>query len=244
MAFKFKRPPFDYLLGVAIFLLVIGLILLYASGAEAQSMRRDSIKAAVFDMVCIPTAGTDIVTSGRANRAIEQAIGDVCRDFPALIKYDTVTLTSTSDALSLNSDFLDAQGCFRMVGDSLRIPLKRTNYDSLVSIFTRKETALGKPDDIKQPRYFWITGSYINFYPKYSNSYDDNLYLIEYRALASAPVADTSQINIDILYRNELLYATAAKVSYLRKNYGESGQWLALYDRAALKQKQSEAIEK
>jgi hypothetical protein len=215
-------------MGTKILRLLILVPLLLAMTAKAQSPRLDSIRVRAFRSMNFAVTGNALVTPAIANQVINQSIGTVCNDFPAIVKFDTVTVTITTEGAALASDFLAVQKVERIVGDSLRIRL----YDD--SLYTKGP---GDTSGSKQtlntafsPSYYRIAGSTIALSPKYMEptGFTCDL-LIQYQAADRQLTADSMSTAIATNYIDALDWLVLSNLYALRSMYGDAGWWMAKY---------------
>lgn len=100
----------------------------------------------------IPTSDTAQWVS-----ALNSVITDFCVSFDALPKMDTVTMGRDSAAYALNSDFLRPSAVFKIIGDSIRIPMGQIGTDTFY--LQIGDTSKMDQKSITAPKLYFVFGS-------------------------------------------------------------------------------------
>jgi len=195
---------------------ILILVLLLCSPVAAQqyglSDRLDSLRAYVYDGANLSSSGSRAWDSTRVNRVINKKIQKVCAEYDAIGKLDTVTVSTDSTGVGLNSDFLRLKNVFYMSGTDYWIPIKVVpDSDSL-----RGQNPGGKdniadpstPEDIKTCR---VHGDRLLFHPKWTSD-NSGSYLVEYWACDSLLNANASVTQVHQEYRQLIIDLTVQEI--------------------------------
>lgn len=211
--------------------LIILLSLFLAVSAFAEtSPRRDSLVYSACNNLAISTSGTDLLTTTLIAQKVNAGIRQVCVDYPALPKYDTVSIDSSMENGALPSDFDRAYNCFMLFGDTLRVPMIPITADSLRKLKPSLGNNVMKTDDEPGP-YFVIWDTTFSVYPKWRRLSTDSLLLIgvRYFALDTTLTTDSSETLIDSKYLDYVVYYVCASLEAIRGNYGKADYWWKRY---------------
>jgi hypothetical protein len=181
------------------------------------------------------------------NHLINRSILDICNDFPALMKLDTVTASGTVERQGLNADFLRAQGVFRMIDDSLRIPLVRMKSRDTLAIMIKEKQIEDMTMAINNrfsPRYYWTVDTTLCFFPKFYAPGITYKFLIEYYAIAPVVTVDSVAISIKKQFREALIWNVCRKASSLRGNWSDATEYEKLYNSEIIKYREPVGEEK
>lgn len=211
--------------------LLIPLMLVAVSLSAQPSGRLDSLRVRAYVSMNMQVTGTALVTSAVVNRIINQSIGTVCSDFvDALQKYDTVALTGSVEAGSLNTDCLEVLKVWRMLGDSIRVKL----YPESVYTKSPGDTTGSKQNllDASSPAYFRIVGQYISTFPKFMKpgGYVDSL-LVQYQATDRQLRDDSMATAIAGNYIDALDWLILSNLYAYRSMTVDAAYWQGKYDR-------------
>lgn len=179
----------------------------------------DSLQKACYYQLRTDTAGTASMTDDMVEFALKRALARVCREFPALEKIDTVTVSSATEGAVLNSDFLRIRQVFKMIGNT-RIPLDFKPREELFAAGATEKGythALGKPTS---PRYCFTHGQRLLFHPKDAKaSATPDSFLVLYYAMDEGMDTSGATTAIAPEYIDALLYAALAELSAMKKDY-------------------------
>lgn len=207
------------------------MMLLAAPWADAQtSARLDSLRIAVYRDLLLPDTGTSAATTTRLNGIVNRSIRQVCLDFPAIEKSDTVTADSSSESFSLNSDCDRVRAVFRVVGDTVRVPLEPVMGPEDTLFSWPKIKSAHDPKDITQPRSYHVHGNQIKFFPKYYKS-SFSTFVVDYYAVDTGLTADASETSVIQRYREAVLEYAAAKTCAMLGLWTEEQHYSAKYYR-------------
>lgn len=212
------------------YVIVAILVLICVASVTAQpSGRLDSLRYRAFASMNLPTSGTALMTAGIGNRVVNQSIGTVCNDFPAIEKYDTLVWTIAAEGATLPTDFLQIEDVWRMYGDSIRVKI----YPE--SLYTKGpgDTTGSKQNlsDASSPAYYSISSWTIAPFPKYMKptGYVDTI-LIKYRACDAWLTSDTLATKIAPNYMDALDWLVLANLYAIRSMYGDAAYWQGKYN--------------
>lgn len=209
--------------------LLIALLFLAVSASAQISPRLDSLAVRAMWQINAPTTYTDLLTSAKVYNAINLAIYQVCVDFPAIPKFDTVYIDSTMEGGALNSDFLRARDCFMIYGDTARIPMVLITADSLHKFKPTIETNVQGADDTVGSVYFIIHDTTFTVYPKWRISTDSLRVSVNYFAMDTVLTAAASATSIAPEYRQKIIDFTCKIFEEIRGNYGRADYWQKQY---------------
>jgi hypothetical protein len=200
----------------------------------ATNARRDSIRVAAFNQLGIPTTGTSMITTAKANEIINYAVQEVSSDFPAVEKLDTVAILPTPEGGALPSDFSSIRWCQVMASDSVRVPLEYISPDTLYKARGGSQGVVDKKNIPLSSRYYYTHAGRLLVYPKFrAGDIGDTLYaLIAYYAIDDTLSTDSSTTGISEEYRSALLDWICYRLEYLRFRYEAGNQYLAKYEKA------------
>lgn len=223
---------------------ILLLLVLLCGIANAQEVpaRRDSIRLAVYNRLNLASTGSDVATTARVNEAINAAISQICRQYPAVEKIDTVVLYSIIEGAALNSDYLRGHWAFRKAGDSARYAMQYKPMDSLFSAMGGDAISQGqKLGDPLSPRYWYSFADRFFTYPfVQANFTSPDSFIVMYYADGQPLTSDVSRTDIQKEYRDALIYLTCAKVSEIRKQFEEAASFYAASQRAAVVPRETE----
>ena len=210
---------------------IVSVLLLLATTAIGQTMRRDSLRQIVYDQLLIPSAGDEQVTSARFNRIFSRGLNAISTSCPAYEKLDTVEITVAVEGGTLGSDFVAALSVEKIVGQTIRIPLQVVPYaDTLYNLLggTADKTTMNKTLR-EHPRYYSAFNGKLFAWPKYSKTTETDSFLVKYFAKAPDVTLDSTATVISTAYREALIYFCCSKVSDLRHDYGAGRYYYGMY---------------
>jgi len=217
-----------------------GLAFLLAASAAAEPSvpgRLDSLRARLELRLNLPAGGNNLVTVGVMNAALNEAVGEVCQDFNAYPRFDTLVARPDSEGMALPTDFLRLRAVYRIIPKygsqpAVRFPLEPVAAgDSLWrAIKDLAELELEPGDQIGPRRY--SLGNRLLLHPKYDrrSAADTALYLIDYYAIAPLMAADTDTVAVDPKYRAALLDKAAELCATVRQDWTVAAKWLEAYE--------------
>lgn len=213
------------------FLLIAVLSVLLAGTSHAQlSMRRDSIRVEVHRQLLEKTDGTGLRSDATVNGIVNRAIQQVCDDFPAIEKLDTVALSADSVAIALNTDFLRVKWVVLNASNTW-YPLIRLDVaaqDTLARIITTKAKATFRPADTLAAPYYWTSNNRIFTYPKFTKGPHSSL-VVAYFAKDSALTVDASTTQVDSKYREAIIEWSVAELLKMDGMFEDATFYLRMY---------------
>ena len=212
--------------------IVLLLCLLPALCLAETEPQLDSIRQAAFDQLGIPAAGTDYVTTAKANAIVNYGIQEVSTSFPAVEKLDTITIDSTTEGGTLASDFVAIKWCLFIADDTARVPLEFAPVDSLFPARGGEEGVDHDPGNPYGVRYYFTHAKQLMTYPRWSVGADSALFLVAYYAVGNHLAAGGDSTNILPEYRDELLDWICYRLEALRGRFTAAAFYEAIYDKA------------
>ncbi len=136
--------------------------------AVAGSNKGDlaSLRQAVTLQLRAKTSVTVVVSNAVIDNALNRGLAEVCDKFPALEKFDTIWVNSSSEGAALNADFNRIHQVFRIGGDTTRIPIPFKSFDSLGRDESTIAASTDKKTGLTSIKYFYTFGDRILFHPK------------------------------------------------------------------------------
>ena len=210
---------------------VILFILFFCVSVQAEiNPRRDSLRVVAFEHSFIPTTGNNDITNNIANRFVNIAISQVCQDFPAIERYDTIVTIDGTRLYSVNSDFLKLKVAFKYTvtdGQNVIIPL---DYPPVEGWFEKKGGEKGSEppfNKLSEPRYLWVFADQLYFYPTPTNA---DTFLIAYYAMDTTLTDDASETSVLPEYRGAVVVYTALLIAIRRVDVARVQLLQALYN--------------
>lgn len=219
-------------MGKRLVAILIILALSPISVSAQRSMRLDSLRYDVFRLLQMNTAGDSVTNVDRANVFVNMANQQVCNDFPAIEKIDTITLHVDSTGVALNSDFLNAQWVY-LDSSNQWYPMQSVTRDEHTTLYEMIGGRAGVEQDASDPgnlRRYWIHNDKLFVYPKFKAGPVTKV-IIAYNAEDSTLGADASTTQVKSVYRKALLYFTCHLIKASEQMYEISQFWLGLYER-------------
>ena len=206
-------------------LLVILLLLplLALSQTYSAPVRLDSLQISCYQQLRVDTAGTAYMTDQMVRFALNRGLAQVCIDFPALEKMDTVVVDKDAAGGALASDFLRIEKVFKMIGDTLWIPVQYVTLDSLYAVAPTADGYMHDKANIADPRYCYTFAQRLLFHPKDAKaSTDADTFLVLYYAADDRLLDDTSTVAILPEYIPALIDYACADLAALKRDLQES----------------------
>ena len=169
--------------------------------------------------------------------AINTAIQQVCEDFPALPKMDTVTLRFDSIGAAFNTDFLRPLTVFKLYGDTLWLPTLRIGIDTFSFQVLDTSTAGGKYNsgDPNAGRIWFELGNFdttrMFIQPKFVDGDSSQTWLVNYAAADKWIISTDSVTRIQKNYRDEVIDYAAYLVHFSRGNHNDADRLLLRYEK-------------
>jgi len=212
------------------FIILLLPVILFCSGVKAQTYSinpsRDSLTVAVLNQLHVPSTGDNELTTAIVHKQINKSVAQVCTDFPAVEKLDTVIIGRWQEGGSLNTDFDRAYSVMKIVGDTLRVPINRLPDDSLFDRLGGETGLEYDYDKLSHPRYFNPFDYYLFVYPKVAiDSAGVDTFLVKYYAMDDALTSATDSTVINPRFINPLI----SHVCYMLSLYREDDNAAAIY---------------
>ena len=206
---------------IRILLFVVLLFPTLGFTADNISPQLDSLKMETLMRWRATGAVTDQLTSARVQSAINEAIQVVCDDFPAIVKFDTIILSTDSMGAMLNTDFNRFANVFRL--DSvLMVPLKileENDVDTFINMVIPTDFE-HKQGVITSPHTCFAAGNRFMTYPRYTTDTEvGDSFFVSYYANDVKLDSGTDSTQILPRYRLAIIYYS---ISIL---YAELGQF-------------------
>jgi len=211
---------------------VIVLILLSLAvpvGAAEISMRLDSLGLNVYQHLYINTAGNTRIPDSVRNTAINEAIQQVCQDFPAIEKLDTIVLAKATKGVALNSDFLRANWAVKfgtVDGDPAMIPLQYIPVAALFDIHGKLQGAEQDYNNEASPRYFFTFGDRMFFYPQ---PWSADTVIVAYYAMDTLLQAAASVSQVLPQYRDAIISMACYKLAVIQERFTVAQVYMQRY---------------
>lgn len=210
-------------------LIVILLSLLAVSVWADINPQIDSLRTAAFNQSLIPSGGNNTVSVAYGNLAVNMAIQQVCADFPAIEKFDTVITVAGTRHYALNTDYGQLRAVFKSTKDDDLKNLYTLSFPPVETWFEAKGGEVGgEPDPQKkaEPRYAWSFNDRLYLYPTPSSA--DSL-VIAYYAIDSQIVTATNSTQIRPEYRNPIILYASYLICERKGDFTRSDRYLARY---------------
>ena len=206
------------------------------------SPQRDSIQAACLSALGLGVAGNTLIPVATVQKAINRSISQVCLDFPAIEKMDTLTTGSDEEGAALPDDFLRVRALFKMKGDTLRIPIEYKPLDSLLRLTPTDLMATHKIGEAMSPSYYYTFGQRLLFHPKYAiPSATSDSFLLMYYAMDDQLGSDTEVTLILPEYLDAIVFYACAQLSIRRGNMADADFFYNSYNAMLRERKPREA---
>ena len=217
---------------------VVQLSFIVGASASAQpSMMRDSLIADIRSQIYTPGIPDSTII-----RAMNRATLQVSADFPAILKFDTVTIGASDFGATLNSDFnrftlVVRKGSIQQGGVAYDawIPITPVSEDSLPYFRESIKSLLSTPDNPLYPEYCWSSGDRVFVFPLPSETY--TLYIWYYANAPNIPTGSDSASaafivggqSMDEKYRERIISLTISFLMAGRTLYEDAAWYLNRY---------------
>lgn len=211
------------------FLAAIIILLLFAAGAFAQMPgRMDSLSLYITEEMSMAPSGTALVTTQKIFHAINRGIQEVCDDFPAIEKIDTLVIYSDSEGVALPADFLRMKAVWRMLDDSLRVPLDAQSQEEASLALSTTEGVKHDKASLFSPKSWHTFETRLLVTPKWNRT--DSLSLqIYYYARDTWKTGADSSTQVHSKYREKIIEYAISILWRLRSQEEKSTYYKALY---------------
>lgn len=191
----------------------------------------DSLRTMAFEQSLIPDAGNDLIDVDYGNRIIQRAIQQVCQDFPAIERMDTIVSVSGQIEYSLNSDFLRPKTIFKLTTfQNLKIIYSLT-FPPVESWFEIKGGEIGgqpDPNQKAEPRYAFTFNDKVYLYP--TPQIADSFIVIYYAIDRQVPIATDSVTFVLPEYREAIIVYAASLICYRKGDFSRAEVYRRLYN--------------
>ena len=217
-------------------LLLILLFSLVAVSVNAQVYyppQLDSLRQYVALSLFIDESGTNDITADVMNNAINRSITQVCRDFPAFPKFDTVYIKSDIEGTDLNDDFLRTKALF-VLEDALipnkkiKLPSQATSPDSLSFEKETKDGNTHKPNRELSTDSYHTFGKKLFYHPQWLD--DDSMQVqVYYYATDNWLESGSDSTNILVDFREPIIYYSLSLIWGNRGRFDRANYYYSLY---------------
>jgi len=217
------------------FWLVLAFIFLTSGIAAAASPRLDSLRAAVYSQLDVKDGGDRKITSAKVTRAINRAYEHVANRLPAIEATDTVVISKADDGGVLPDDFRTIGDVFRLWGDTIRVQLDVTPFDSLDVLAPTLDENIHQillTGDISplNPRRCYVFNGRLYLHPKYAidTTRSDTLQ-VHYYAAAETLVDDTATVKVTGGYIEPIILYSCSLLSMTRNDFEAAMAYMQMY---------------
>jgi hypothetical protein len=207
---------------IAIFLILAAHALVWCQGPLDRDLA--SLRSMVRYQMATDGRAIGLLTNTAVNYAINRALVQVCHDYPALTKYDTILATYDAINYALPSDF-----------DRMRIAYRKAN-DSIVTITAKTVDEMAEKLSIPKSGpiiYYYTSGQNIVLLPVTQN-YDGDTVIIDYFAIDAQLTDSTDSINIPQRYVEKVVDYACFIMAGVRGDYQAAAFYLGVYENKAI----------
>ena len=212
-------------------LLILSVLVLFCGTVHADiNGQIDSLRTMAFEQALVPDAGNALIDTDYGNRVIQRAIQQVCQDFPAIEKLDTIVSVAETIEYSLNTDFLRLRGIFKLTTYfDLKI-IYSLSFPEVETWFEIKAGEIGGQSDPNQkaePRYAWTFNDKVYFYPTPISA---DSFVVSYYAIdRQVPVVDDSVTFVRPEFREAIILYAASLICYRKGDFVRAEIYRKLY---------------
>lgn len=217
------------------------LILVLSTACFAQSsMRKDSITIRVLDQMNTSSANV-VIPVAEVTRTFHSALQQLCTDFPAIGKFDTLVVCADSGQVAFNTDFVAVRDMARMdndTGSAPRVPLEFLDFESAYQVLgTVPDDFIYDQNDQAALVYYNVHGTgrnaKVSFLPKLDKICSDaDSIVVRYWSLDRSLTSDTMSVGFDPALLDEFEILLAAKLSVRRGDWASVTNFTAIYESA------------
>lgn len=194
--------------------------LILVSSVAAQSPRLDSIQVAVVEQLGLASS------SGTAH-AINRAYNQVCSDYPALEKIDTITVDSATGYATLPTDFSRLYNLDLLLSSGVRQPVKSLlslSQDSIAKVVVSQMTT--KKGESEQ-HYYQVFAGCLHTYPRWIRS-DSAWFELRYFAQGTNLDSASDTLESDPDFYNAVFWYACAEIQTKRYTFESALGYLKL----------------
>ena len=204
-------------------------LLLLCSTVSAEYIRLDSLRVAVHRQVALPDSGNAVVSVAKTHMAINRAISQVCIDFPAVPKMDTVGIHRDSTGAALNTDFQQVGAVYRFKDAGWWYPLKPLAGDSLAKALSGTSENQASPGDSTDPGFYYTFDKRIYVHPKWSDSLSSDSLVIQYFGIGTKLTGGTDSTDVLPQFREAVIVYTCYQIEMMRNRFAAAAAYLEWY---------------
>lgn len=212
---------------------IILLLALLCGAAIGQPLpvapQAESLQVALEMQLNLPHGGAGAATQAAMRTALNRSAVEVCRDFPAYELSCSLSVARSVEGAELPRNCIIATEVFRIIGDTIRVPLERLSYDSLSIVLNTLDKNVQDKANKMAPRYWYQYGKSIFLVPKYLNARSNDQLLVHYRAFPNKLVADNDSTVINPEFFEPMLNYAASILSRARNNWEDADKYMDLY---------------
>lgn len=178
------------------------------------------------------TTSTSIISTSVVDFAINRAIAETCKKYPAIEKLDTIGVSKDDEGVALNSDFLRIKKVFRMGSDTLRYPLAPIPTDSVFSFQgDLKNHYHEDKNSLLSIKYFSTFGKRLLLHPKPAKlNADPDSFLVYYFAQDAMLVNSTDSTAVSSDYTEKVILYACAVLSATRRDYQAAAFYMNMFE--------------
>ena len=191
----------------------------------------DSLRTAAFEQSLVPDDGNALIDTTYGKRVVNRAIQQVCHDFPAYEKIDTVVSVAGTIEYALNTDFLRLKTVLKMTTFMDLKIIYGLSFPPIETWFEVKAGVVGgepDPNEKAEPRYASTWNDQLYFYPTPSKA---DSFIVTYYAIDSQMIDPTSSTSVLPEYREAIIIFTAAMISERKGDFARADRLWARYDK-------------
>ena len=206
------------------YIVALFLFLLAPSASAQKPAQLDSLKKEVRLSVRFSSPDSVLIW------ALNTAFQEVCNDFDAIPKLDTITIREDSVGVALNTDFLRPNWVMKRIADSIWVPMGLILADTVYEIVLIETDAELKQRKKLEPRYYFRHGKLFT-HPKYAKDTTAQDFIVAYWAAERhITAADTATV-IEPNFLNAVIEYASYVVHRSRSNFVNAAVFRKDYDR-------------
>lgn len=206
-------------------LLFPALLLLCGSCLGGVNPRLDSLSSAVLKLSSLPSTGTSQTGLTAVYNAVNRAITETCKHYPAIESVDTVTVDSLTQWMTLNTNFDRAFSVELIFDDTATIALIPLDPETRSTLMGRGRYKTKEPSEISHYETF---NDKIQILPQYGRG-DSGTLVVRYFAVDSNLTVASSQTTVAEQYRLFVVYHAVAEIAESRGLYEIGAYYRSLF---------------